>query len=157
LIRMEDYKKLYSSDDLHKMRVAEQARLMGRNRVDELVSYALKAGIKRIGIANCFSLQKDADKLKARLAEHFEVFMVDCKVGRVPSSELLGVADARGISCNPAAQAAYLAENNTELNISFGLCMGHDIVFNQKSVAPVTTLIVKDREHKHNQYKEFEK
>ena len=102
-------------------------------------------------------MQKDSDKLKARLAEHFEVFTVDCKVGRVYSSDLLGVEDARGISCNLAAQAAYLDENNTELNISFGLCMGHDIIFNQKSEAPVTTLIVKDREHKHNPYKEFEK
>ena len=154
---MEDFKKLYNEADIQKMRVAEQARLMGKSRVEELISYAQKAGIKRIGIANCFSLQKDSDKLKARLAEQFEVFTVDCKVGRVSSSDMLGVDDARGISCNPAAQAAYLAENNTELNISFGLCMGHDIVFNQKSVAPVTTLIVKDREHKHNPYKEFEK
>ncbi len=34
--------------------------------------------------------------------------------------------------------------------------MGHDILFNQKSEAPVTTLIVKDRQHKHNPFKEFE-
>eukprot|EP00825_Cyclidium_porcatum_P032349 TRINITY_DN34659_c0_g1_i3.p1 TRINITY_DN34659_c0_g1~~TRINITY_DN34659_c0_g1_i3.p1 ORF type:complete len:222 (+),score=4.55 TRINITY_DN34659_c0_g1_i3:217-882(+) len=33
--------------------------------------------------------------------------------------------------------------------------MGHDIVFNQKSKVPTTTLIVKDREHKHNSYQEF--
>jgi uncharacterized metal-binding protein len=64
--------------------------------------------------------------------------------------------DAKGISCNPAGQAKFLAENNTELNISFGLCMGHDLIFNQKSKAPVTTLVVKDREHKNNPFKEFE-
>jgi len=31
-----------------------------------------------------------------------------------------------------------------------GLCVGHDMVFNQTSVAPVTNLVVKDRIHKHN-------
>ncbi|HEY5592424.1 MAG TPA: DUF1847 domain-containing protein [Paludibacter sp.] len=35
-------------------------------------------------------------------------------------------------------------ENNTELNISMGLCVGHDMVFNQKSAAPVSVLVVKD-------------
>ena len=64
---------------------------------------------------------------------------------------------ARGTSCTPAGQADFLSENNTELNISFGLCMGHDIIFNMKSKAPTTTLIEKDREHKHNPYNEFKK
>jgi len=50
-----------------------------------------------------------------------------------------------------------LAKNNTDLNISFGLCLGHDIMFNMKSKVPTTTLIVKDREHKHNPYQEFVK
>jgi uncharacterized metal-binding protein len=52
--------------------------------------------------------------------------------------------------CNPAGQAEYLKENNTELNISIGLCVGHDMVFNLKSASPVSTLVVKDRETKHN-------
>jgi uncharacterized metal-binding protein len=151
-----DIDKLYSEKDIQTMRVAEESRLPGKNRVDELMSYARKAGIKRIGIANCIGLQKDADKLIKKLSSEFEVFSADCKFGKIPSSELLD-NEAKGISCNPAGQAAYLAENNTELNISFGLCMGHDIVFNQKSKAPTSTLIVKDREHKHNPYKEFEK
>ena len=100
-------------------------------------------------------MQKELEKLKIRLVEKFEVYSVDCKVGKILSSELLH-NDSRGLSCNPAGQADYLAQKDTELNISFGLCMGHDIVFNQKTKAPVTTLIVKDREHKHNPYKEFE-
>ena len=78
-----------------------------------------------------------------------------CKIGNIPSSEMLG-REAKGISCNPAGQADYLAENNTELNISMGLCIGHDIVFNSKSRAMTTTLIIKDRKHKHNTMKNFE-
>jgi len=114
----------------------------------KLRNYAKLAGLKRIGIANCVALQKEANLLKGSLSNDFEVFSIDCKNGKLPSSEFLG-ADAKGISCNPAGQAEYLAENKTELNIVMGLCVGHDIVFSAKSKVPATTLIVKDREHKH--------
>lgn len=152
----EELKKLYSEVDIRNMRIAEEARLPGRNRVEEIKNFARLSGIKRIGIANCIGLQKEANQLKQSLEDEFVVYSVDCKVGRVSSAELLS-DQSKGLSCNPAGQAVYLEENNTGLNISFGLCMGHDIVFNQKSKAPVTTLIVKDREHKNNPFKEFEK
>jgi len=148
-------KKMYSKADILTMRAAEEARLPGKNRVEEIRSFARVSGIKRIGIANCIGLNKEAVKLKEMLGDEFEVYMADCKIGKVPSAELLK-NESRGLSCNPAGQAEFLRENNTGLNISFGLCMGHDIIFNQKSEAPVTTLIVKDREHKHNPFKEFE-
>jgi len=139
------------------MRIADKARMAGKNRVEELISFAEKSGIKRIGIANCISLQKEANSLKSRLEEKFEVYSIDCKVGKVTGADLLDDETVKGLSCNPAGQAAFLAENNTELNVSFGLCMGHDILFNMKSKAPATTLVVKDREHKHNPYQEFVK
>lgn len=150
-----EQKKLYSETDILTMRIAEESRLPGKNRVEEIKNYARNSGIKRIGIANCISLQKEANKLKEALKDEFEVYSIDCKYGKISSAEMLS-NEAKGMSCNPAGQAHFLSENNTELNISFGLCMGHDIVFNQKSKAPVTTLIVKDREHKHNPYKTFE-
>lgn len=152
---MENQKELYSKADIDTMRVAEEARIPGKNRVDELISFAEKSGYKRIGIAHCIGMQREALQLKERLSDKFEVYSIDCKHGKIPSSELLEDASVKGLSCNPAGQADFLAQNNTELNISFGLCMGHDIVFNMKSKAPTTTLIVKDREHKHNTYKEF--
>jgi uncharacterized metal-binding protein len=151
---MENQKKLYSEADISTMRIAEEARLPGKNRVEEIKNYARLSGIKRIGIAHCILFRKEAVKLFNALKDEFEVYSIDCYTGRIPSAELLGT-DAKGISCNPAGQADYLAQNNTELNISFGLCMGHDIVFNRKSNAPVTTLIVKDRQYKHNPYEAF--
>ena len=154
---MENQKTLYSKSDIETMRIADKARMAGKNRVEELISFAEKSGIKRIGIANCISLQKEANSLKARLEEKFEVYSIDCKVGKVTGADLLDDETVKGLSCNPAGQAAFLAENNTELNVSFGLCMGHDILFNMKSKAPATTLVVKDREHKHNPYQEFVK
>jgi uncharacterized metal-binding protein len=150
-------KNLYSKDDLKLMRAAEDSLLMGKNRVAELMKYAENTGVKRIGIAHCVGMTREAMELKSRLEEKFEVYTVDCKYGKIHASEMLDDETARGTSCNPAGQADFLKENNTDLNISFGLCMGHDIIFNMKSKAPTTTLIVKDREHKHNPYNEFKK
>jgi len=152
---MENKKELYTESDIETMRAAENGRIPGRNRVEELISFAEKSGIKRIGIANCISLQKETNILKARLEDKFEVYAIDCKCGKIPGAELLKDETVKGISCNPAGQAEFLAENNTEMNVSFGLCMGHDILFNMKSKAPTTTLIVKDRQHKHNPFEEF--
>ncbi|HEY4784860.1 MAG TPA: DUF1847 domain-containing protein [Bacteroidales bacterium] len=145
---------LYSGNDLKTMKLADSARLPGKNRVEEIRNYAKLAGLKRIGIANCVAVQKEANLLKDMLSNDFEVFAVDCKCGKMPSSEILG-PEAKGISCNPSGQAEFLAENKTELNIVMGLCVGHDLVFNAKSKAPSTTLIVKDREHKHNPIETF--
>jgi len=146
--------KLYSEDDIQKMRIAEEARLPGKSRIAEIKNYARLSGIKLIGIAYCISFKREVARLIEALEAEFEVFSIDCFKDRIPSSELLGM-DVKGISCNPAGQANYLAQNNTELNISFGLCMGHDILFTQKSKAPVTTLIVKDRKYKHNPFEAF--
>ncbi len=154
---MEDIKELYSESDLKTMRAAEKSRIPGKNRVEELISFAEKSGIKRIGIANCISLQREANELKSRLEGKFEVFSIDCKYGKITGAELLQDEAVKGLSCNPVGQAEFLAENKTELNVSFGLCVGHDIMFNMKSKAPTTTLVVKDREHKHNPYQEFVK
>jgi uncharacterized metal-binding protein len=53
-------------------------------------------------------------------------------------------------SCNPAGQAKYLEVKGTELNIMMGLCLGHDMIFNARSKAPVTPLLVKDRKLDHH-------
>ena len=136
------------------MQLADTARLPGKNRVEEIRNYAKIAGFKRIGIANCAAVQKEADLLKASLSNDFEIFSVDCKRGKISNSEMLG-SEAKGISCNPAGQADFLAENSTELNIVMGLCVGHDMIFAAKSQAPSTTLIVKVREHRHNPIETF--
>jgi len=147
-------KQLYSLNDIRTMQLADEARLPGKNRIEEIRNYAKISGIKRIGIANCVAVQKEAVMLKESLAADFEVYAVDCKCGKVPASEFLG-AEAKGVSCNPAGQAEFLADNNTELNIVMGLCVGHDMVFSAKSQAPTTTLIVKDRAHQHNPIESF--
>lgn len=144
----------YTQAEIQTMQWADEARLPGKNRVEEIRNYALKAGIKRIGIAHCVAVQKEADWLTSSLSADFEVVTIGCKYGKIPSSEIIG-NNAKGISCNPAGQADFLADNQTELNIVMGLCIGHDIVFTAKSKAPSTTLLVKDREHKNNPIETF--
>jgi uncharacterized metal-binding protein len=147
-------KRLYTESEVNTMKLADSSRLPGKNRVEEIRDFALNAGYSRVGIAHCIAFQKEAIQLKNMLENNFEVFAVDCKCGKIPAGEILG-NDAKGISCNPAGQAQFLADNNTELNLVMGLCVGHDLVFSAKSKAPSTTLLVKDREHKHNSMEIF--
>lgn len=149
--------ELYNAADLQLMRAAEDALLMGQNRVEELKLFAENTGVKRIGIAHCVGMTREAMMLKERLSDKFEVFTVDCKYQKIKASELLNDETVKGTSCNPAGQADFLAQQQTELNISFGLCVGHDMLFNMKSTVPTTTLVVKDRQHKNNTYQEFNK
>jgi uncharacterized metal-binding protein len=149
-----DFTKLYDSNDKQILKIAEDSLNPHIDRVREIIEYAKHAGIKKIGIANCTAFNKEADKLQEILSsEGFEVEKVNCKFGRVPFSDL--VPGYKGVSCNPAGQAKYLEDKETELNIMMGLCLGHDMIFNQKSKAPVTPLIVKDRRLNHNTLQVF--
>lgn len=149
-----DYKTLYSTADKEVLKLSEDIKDRSKDRVEEIMAYAKAAGIKHIGIANCISFQKIANQLENTLSEQgFSVSTTNCKLGNVPLNDL--VSGHSGTACNPAGQAAYLAQQKTELNIVIGLCVGHDIIFNQKSEAPVTTLIVKDRKLKHKTINRF--
>jgi len=142
-------KNLYDKQSLEIMHTTEDAYVRGSNRVQEIKNFACKAGLKRIGIAHCVTFPKEAEAVKQFLSDEFEVYSIDCKCGHITKHEMLG-CEGKSIMCNPAGQAEYLKEYNTELNISMGLCVGHDMVFNQKSASPVSTLVVKDRTNNHN-------
>lgn len=105
-------------------------------RVQELIEFSKRMGMKRLGIAFCTGLRKETESLYQILEKNdFDVSSVCCKVSG---------------GCNPVGQAMVLNESQTELNIVMGLCMGHDILFQKFSEAPVTTLVVKDRVLCHN-------
>jgi len=149
MMKEKDIKDLYDTRSIEIMQTAEDAYVRGSNRVQEIKNYARMAGIKRIGIAHCVTFPKEAEAVKQFLSDEFEVFSIDCKCGQITKHQMLG-CEGKSIMCNPAGQADYLKENNTELNISMGLCVGHDMVFNQKSASPVSNLVVKDRTNNNN-------
>lgn len=144
----ENFSHLYNETDKEILKIAEDALNPHIDRVNEIIEYAKEAKIKTIGIANCTIFNKEAVRLEDIFVKAgFEVEKVNCKYGKVPFDEL--VPGYKGVSCNPAGQAKYLEDKGTELNIMMGLCLGHDMIFNSKSKAPVTPLIVKDRRLKH--------
>ena len=144
-----NFTSLYNETDKQILKLAEDSLNPHIDRVMEIIAYAKEAGINKIGIANCTTFNNEADQLDTLLSnEGFRVEKVNCKYGRVPFSNL--VSGYKGVSCNPAGQAKYLEEKGTEVNIMMGLCLGHDMIFNAKSKAPVTPLIVKDRKLHHN-------
>jgi uncharacterized metal-binding protein len=140
---------LYDDDSLNVMRATEDGYVRGSNRLEEIKNFARKAGIKRIGIAHCVSMPREAEAVNRFLSDEFQVFKVDCKCGRITKHEMLG-REGESLMCNPAGQAEFLKDQHTELNISMWLCVGHDMLFSQKSDVAVTTLVVKDRVIHHN-------
>jgi len=144
-----DFTVLYNEHDKHILKIAEDSLDPFLDRIEEIIEYAVESGINRIGIANCTIFNNEAERLKEILSDAgFTVEKVNCKFGKVPFNDL--VPGYKGISCNPAGQAKYLEDKGTELNIMMGLCLGHDMIFNAKSKAPVTPLVVKDRKLQHH-------
>jgi len=143
-----NYAKLYNETDKAILKIAEDSLNPRIDRLQEVIEYAKEAKLKTIGIANCIAVKKEAEFVENKLkAIGFNVEKVDCKLGKVPFNDL--VEGYKGVSCNPAGQAEFLKDKGTELNIMMGLCVGHDMIFNSKSHAPVTPLVVKDRKLKH--------
>ena len=138
-----DMNKLYDKDSLEIMQIADNSSDMSMNRIQEIRNFALNGKYQRIGIANCITFSMETQIIKQYLSKNFKVYTVDCKYGRLRKQDLFG-GNSQRVLCNPAGQAQYLNENNTDLNISIGLCVGHDMIFSEKSAAPVTSLFTKD-------------
>lgn len=145
-------------DRLDLMRVADaspftEEREM-RSRVEELIFFAHRRNHKRIGVAFCVSMLKEAQELGRRLeASGIEAELVCCRVGAI-DYDRIGLEKAHperfAAICNPVAQARLLNERHVDLVAQMGLCLGHDLILQEESKAPVTTLVVKDRRHSNN-------
>lgn len=135
----------------------EAAGYCRQTRVEEIMDFARRMGVRKLGIAHCIGLIYEA-RLAYQIftAGGFEVFTVCCKVGSIEKGKL-GLKEEEKVNpgeyeplCNPAGQAAILAQAGTQLNVVVGLCVGHDSIFFMHSKAPVTVLVVKDRVLGHN-------
>ena len=126
-------------------------------RVQEVCEFAQKMGYKRLGIAFCGGLRKEALSLSQILeGQGFEVVSVICSAGGTPK-EHIGIKEEEKIRigefesmCSPIAQALILNEEKTDFNILLGLCVGHDSLFLKYAEAYCTVLVVKDRVLAHN-------
>jgi len=112
-------------------------------RILKTIRFAKECGFKKLGLAFCITLAKEAHEVNKILRnEGFQVESVICKVGHV-NRDMLGLESCVPM-CNPIAQAEMLNRAGTELNILLGLCVGHDSLFIRHSKAPVTILAAKD-------------
>ena len=128
-----------------------------KSRIEETIEFAKKLGYRKLGIAFCGGLQKEAG-LVADVFETqgFSVASVSCNCGGV-SKETISIADTEKVHigsyetmCNPLLQAEILNQEKTELNVVIGLCVGHDALFLKKATAFCTVLAAKDRVTGHN-------
>jgi uncharacterized metal-binding protein len=128
-----------------------------KTRIQEISEFAQKMGYKRLGLAFCLGLVKEAATVEEILEAHgFEVVSVLCKAGRA-LKEIIGIKDEEKVyrgtdeaMCNPIYQAKLLNHEKAEFNILIGLCVGHDSLFFKYAEAPTTVLAVKDRVTGHN-------
>lgn len=127
------------------------------NRVEDTIALAKMMEYRKIGVASCVGLLVETKQLAAILeAQGFEAVTVCCKAGSIDKMRL-GIEEKDKVrpgkfepACNPIAQAEIFNRRKTDMNIIVGLCVGHDMLFNRHSKAPVTTLVVKDRVTGHN-------
>jgi uncharacterized metal-binding protein len=128
-----------------------------KTRIQEIWEFARRMGYKRLGLAFCLGLVKEASVVQDILEAHgFEVVSVLCKAGRTEKG-VIGIKDEEKIHqgtdeamCNPIYQAKLLNHEKAEFNILIGLCVGHDSLFFKYAQAPTTVLGVKDRVTGHN-------
>jgi len=169
---IEDSFRLYtgSSDDARLARVAavveglcyqpvpgSEAVNARWNRVEDTVALARLMGWQKIGIGTCIGLLQESERLVQILeAQGFEAYSVCCKAGSIDKLKL-DIREEDKVrpgtfepACNPVAQARLLNDQQTDMNIIVGLCVGHDMLFAKYSSAPTTTLVVKDRVTGHN-------
>jgi uncharacterized metal-binding protein len=123
------------------------------NRAQEIAEFTKRIGAKKVGIASCVGLIREAKQFIVYLnSQGIDNYSVLCKVGAIDKKEI-GVPkrkEAHESICNPVLQARILEKEKTDLNVIIGLCVGHDALFIKYSKAPVTYLIVKDRVNNHN-------
>lgn len=140
---------LYTEEFLKVMKVNFKIASLSANRIEEIKNFAQGIHFERLGIAHCITFSNEAQILKDYFSQYFDVYTIDCRYGKIAQKDIVGGISDRTL-CNPAGQADFLNKKNTELNISVGLCVGHDMIFSKMSNALVTNLFDKNFANHHN-------
>ncbi len=155
-INVKDLDKFHYASESQKIVYSSKGHC-NKTRLEEIIDFIKKNEFKKIGLAFCSGLYKEASILTDILESHgFEVCAVVCKNGNMPKALALSNIDDivreknREIMDNPIGQAKILNDLNTDFNIILGLCIGHDSLFMKYSKALVTVFAVKDKVLAHN-------
>ena len=126
-------------------------------RIEETIDFCKSMDYKRIGLAFCGALHREAAVVAKIFRAHgLETVSVMCKVGGIDKAAI-GIQEEEKLHpgrfeamCNPIAQAEILNQADTDFNVVIGLCVGHDSLFLSHSKKMCTVLAVKDRLLGHN-------
>ncbi len=126
------------------------------SRLQETIAFANQMNYKRIGLAYCYGMEKEVQLIADIIRNNgLNVRAVSCTVGGIPQNEVNPESGFCTVSCNPIGQAMQLNQENVDLVLMIGLCMGHDILFQREVKIDCTTLVVKDRVFNHAPLKEI--
>ncbi len=115
-------------------------------RLEEIAEYCRVRGYRKIGVAYCYALEREAASLKEYLSqEGFAPLMFSCTVDGVSESEIDPDKKDASVSCNPLGQADAINKSGAQFAVLVGLCLGHDILLQKNLQVSFTVFAVKDR------------
>lgn len=121
------------------------------NRLQEIIEYSLDRGYKHIGLAYCWSMEKEVAMIAGLIRDSgLRVSSVSCTTGGLAQDQMNETSQIHKVGCNPIGQASQLNTEKVDLVVAVGLCLGHDMLLQKQVEAPCTTLVVKDRTSQHN-------
>lgn len=120
------------------------------SRLQETIAFIKSMDYKKVGLAYCYGMEKDAKLLKDIFkAEDIRLRTVSCTVGGINQVEINQNSCIEKVSCNPLGQAHELNQAEVDFVIIMGICLGHDVLLQRNLQCDFTTLVVKDRVYDH--------
>ena len=122
-------------------------------RAEEIIMLAKVSEFKKLGLAFCIEMQKEASLYTDILEKNgLEVAAVSCKAGGIPKEEM-GVTGEEKVMgpeseetlCSGLIMAELLNNENTEMNVLMGICVGQDSLFYKYADAFTVPFVVMDR------------
>ncbi len=116
------------------------------SRLREIIEFAHTMKYKKIGLAYCYGMERDAEAVGAIFREHgIRLTGVSCTVGGITQDSVNQSSCTQKVSCNPIGQAEQFNAEGVDLVILMGICLGHDILLQRSLRSDFTTFVVKDR------------
>jgi len=124
------------------------------SRIQEVVEFSKLMGYKKIGLAYCYGMESDASLVYNIFEkEGIKTAPISCTAGAMSQVSVNHESHLTGVSCNPLGQAEQMNIEGVDFAVTMGLCMGHDILFQNKIKCNFTNILVKDRPYKNDTIK----
>lgn len=121
------------------------------SRLEEIVEFFHLRAYKKLGVAYCYGLEREAVLLRTYFEQHgIHAVFVSCTIDGLTEEQLNPDKTNCSVSCNPLGQATFLNSSGVDLAVLMGLCLGHDILIQKQLQMDFTTFAVKDRVFNHN-------